>query len=168
MNAASTLGRHKLTTRFTSIVRICVIGYLPREQLQTVYDTYLQPVLSKHLSKHPVWFNPAKIHAIACSMVKVYEQVRERFSPDDHSHYLFSPRDLTRWVLAFLRYDLASYASDTSSDHVMEVFTYEAQRLFRDRLVGVGNRQQFDSNLMSIVHSDWSTDVMVRQQIIHL
>lgn len=28
MNAGTGLGRHKLTTRFTSIVRICCIGYV--------------------------------------------------------------------------------------------------------------------------------------------
>ena len=28
MNAGSTLGRHKLSTRFTSVVRICSIGYV--------------------------------------------------------------------------------------------------------------------------------------------
>ena len=41
-------------------------------------------------------------------------QVRQKFSVDDFSHYLFTPRDLTRWVLGLLRYDMSESAKDKS------------------------------------------------------
>ncbi|XP_013392185.1 cytoplasmic dynein 2 heavy chain 1, partial [Lingula anatina] len=158
MNGGSTLGRHQLSTRFTSVVRICAIGYPEREQLQAIYSAYLKPVLHKQLSRHPVWGNPAKVHALAGSMVQVYEQLRGKFSVDDYSHYLFTPRDLTRWVLGLLRYDMI--ASDTSVNPVLEVWVNEARRLFRDKIVGVDGLSRFDNILMSAVQGDWGVSGM--------
>ncbi|XP_067663541.1 cytoplasmic dynein 2 heavy chain 1-like isoform X1 [Haliotis asinina] len=159
MGAGTGLGRHKLTTRFTSIVRICVVGYPDREQLQTIYSAYLKPILHRQLSHHPVWGNMSKVHALAGSMVQVYEQLRSRFTVDDYSHYLFSPRDLTNWAMSLLRYDLIGGASENTSDHLLEIWAYEARRLFRDRIVGQDGLNRFDNILMSIVRADWSGNI---------
>ncbi|KAK3801155.1 hypothetical protein RRG08_006872 [Elysia crispata] len=159
MNAGSTLGRHKLTTRFTSVVRICNVGYPDRDQLQTIYAAYLKPILHRQLARHSVWGSSSKVHALASSMVQFYEQLRARFTVDDHSHYLFTPRDLTQWALALLRYDLTAGAKDSTADTVLEIWAYEARRLFRDRIVGQDNRSKFDNMLQSVVRSDWSSDI---------
>ena len=90
----------------------------------------------------------------------MYEQLRAKFTVDDYSHYLFTPRDLTRWVLAFLRHDLANAQNEAVADHVLEIWAYEARRLFRDRLVGNEAQSRFDTILMSVVRADWSADVM--------
>ena len=49
--------------------------YPDNDQLQTIYGTYLTPVLHHSLSSHPVWGSTAKIHKLAGSMVQVYEEV---------------------------------------------------------------------------------------------
>lgn len=95
-------------------------------------------------------------------MVQVYEQVRSKFTVDDYSHYLFTPRDLTRWVMSLLRYDLAGGQKDTSGDEVLVVWAYEAHRLFRDRLVGEETMVKFDSILMTVVRNDWSANIVDR------
>ncbi|XP_041357041.1 cytoplasmic dynein 2 heavy chain 1-like isoform X2 [Gigantopelta aegis] len=159
MNSGTTLGRHKLTPRFTSVVRICVVGYPDREQLQTVYSAYLKPILHRQLSHHPVWGNAAKVHALAGSMVDFYEQMRQRFTIDDYSHYLFTPRDLTKWVMSLLRYDLNAGQSENTSDHLLEIWAYEARRLFRDRIVGSEAQNRFDNLLMSVIRADWSCNI---------
>ncbi|XP_071483964.1 LOW QUALITY PROTEIN: cytoplasmic dynein 2 heavy chain 1-like [Diadema antillarum] len=156
MNAAHTVGRHPLSTRFTSIVRICSIGYSDKEQLQSIYSAYLTPVLHRSLSNHPVWASPSRVSQLAGSMISVYQQVRAKFSIDDHSHYLFTPRDLTQWVLGLLRYDLNASASETSSEHVLEVWSYEACRLFQDRLVGEESRNRFENILNGTLQADWN------------
>ena len=38
-------------------------------------------------------------------------QVRKHFTVDDYSHYVFTPRDLTQWVLGMMRYPLAQDSS---------------------------------------------------------
>ena len=88
-----------------------------------------------------------------------WRQLRTRFTVDDYSHYLFTPRDLTNWCLSLLRYDLNAGAKEGSSDHVLEIWAYEARRLFRDRVVGSEGQSKFDSILMSTVRADWSANI---------
>ena len=75
MNPTNTLGRHKLSTRFTSIVRICSINYPTEDQLQIIYANYLQSILQQQLSNHKVWSSQGKIHQLALSMIHVYNAV---------------------------------------------------------------------------------------------
>uniref|UniRef100_A0A8B9KYT5 Dynein cytoplasmic 2 heavy chain 1 n=1 Tax=Astyanax mexicanus TaxID=7994 RepID=A0A8B9KYT5_ASTMX len=75
MSAGGALGRHTLTSRFTSIVRICTIDYPDREQLQTIYSAYLSPVLQRTLGNHPTWSSAGRVHQLAGSLVQIYEQV---------------------------------------------------------------------------------------------
>ncbi|KAF1521633.1 Cytoplasmic dynein 2 heavy chain 1, partial [Eudyptes sclateri] len=160
MSAGGTLGRHKLTSRFTSIVRLCAVDYPERDQLQTIYSAYLEPVLQKNLKNHPVWGSLPKIHQLAGSMVQVYEQVRAKFTVDDHSHYLFTPCILTQWVLGLFRYDLAGGSSIQTVDYVLEIVAYEARRLFRDKIVGMKELHVFDNVLMKVFQGDWGSDVL--------
>lgn len=84
-------------------------------------------------------------HTIALgskSKICSFFQTRAKFTVDDYSHYLFTPRDLTNWVLGLLRYDVG--LEDTSANQLLEVCAYEARRLFRDRLVGKKGLDKFD------------------------
>ncbi|XP_038617598.1 cytoplasmic dynein 2 heavy chain 1 [Tachyglossus aculeatus] len=160
MSAGGTLGRHKLTTRFTSVVRLCAVDYPEREQLQTIYGAYLEPVLHKNLKDHSLWGSISKIHQLAGSMVQVYEQVRAKFTVDDYSHYLFTPCILTQWVLGLFRYDLTGGSPNHSLDYVLEIVAYEARRLFRDKIVGVKELRVFDNILTSVFQGDWGSDIL--------
>lgn len=51
--------------------------------------------------------------------VVIIFQVKNTFSPVHQNHYLFTPRDLTRWCLGFLRYDLKE--DEQSVNLVLEV-----------------------------------------------
>lgn len=138
--------------------------YPSQEQLQVIYSAYLIPIVMHKLPKHPVWGHKSKVNALSGSMVQVYEQVRAKFTVDDFSHYLFSPRDLTRWVLSFLRYNFAKEQTSTGGgggdDEVLVVWAYEAQRIFRDRLVGDESLATFDNILMTTVRNDWSANIV--------
>ncbi|XP_071001653.1 cytoplasmic dynein 2 heavy chain 1-like, partial [Oncorhynchus clarkii lewisi] len=159
MSTGGAVGRHTLTSRFTSIVRICTIDYPDREQLQTIYSAYLQPVLQRSLGSQAVWASTGKTHQLAGSLVQVYEQVKAKFTVDDHSHYLFTPCVLTQWVLSLLRYDLSA-GNCNITDSVLEVVAYEAKRLFRDRLVSSKDIHSFDNILSSVIRGDWGSDAL--------
>lgn len=75
MNPSNTLGRHKLSTRFTSIVRICSINYPNEEQLQIIYANFLRPILQQQLPGHRLWASSGKIHQLASSMISIYNEV---------------------------------------------------------------------------------------------
>uniref|UniRef100_A0A3Q1HTI5 Cytoplasmic dynein 2 heavy chain 1 n=1 Tax=Anabas testudineus TaxID=64144 RepID=A0A3Q1HTI5_ANATE len=106
MSTGGAVGSHSLNSRFSSIVRICTIDYPDREQLQTIYSAYLQPVLQHSLGSQAAWASTGKTHQLAGSLVQLYEQVKAKFTVDDHSHYLFTPCILTEWTVLLLRYSL--------------------------------------------------------------
>ncbi|CAF2056597.1 unnamed protein product [Rotaria magnacalcarata] len=160
MNPSNTLGRHKLSTRFTSIVRICSINYPNEEQLQTIYANYLRPILQHQLPNHRVWSSIGKINQLALSMIHIYNELRSRFSQDSHSHYLFTPRDLTRWCLSLLRYDFSSIGNDATAENLLEIWTYEGFRLFKDRLVGHDAQEKFDQLIDKTLKTDWSSNAL--------
>lgn len=138
----------------------CAFRYPSHEQLQVIYGTYLTPVLQQQLSSHPVWGNQSRIHSLAGSMIQLYDQMRTKFTIDQYSHYQFTPRDLTRWVIGLLRYNLAGGQRDSTADTLVTIWAYEASRLFCDRLVGDEDRSKFYSALSTIVRTDWSANVM--------
>ena len=78
MNPSNALGRHKLSTRFTSIVRICSIDYPKDEELQTIYGNYLRAVLQQQLPNHRVWGSNNKVYQLAGSMIQLYNEVCRR------------------------------------------------------------------------------------------
>jgi dynein heavy chain 2 len=82
-------------------------------------------------------------------MLDVYEQTKAKFLVDDYSHYLYTPRDLTKWVLGLLRYDL-------EVQDVYEAWAYEANLLFRDRIIDVNGKQRFDRIVEAVLKSQWN------------
>ena len=81
-------------------------------------------------------------------MVDLYEQIKTKFTVDEYRHYLFTPRDLTNWVRNLLRYDL-------ENDELLDCLMYEAERVFRDRLVDVESMGKFNTILAGILRSNW-------------
>ena len=150
MNPSTTVGRHRLTTRFTAIMRIASIAYPNREQLQKVYTAYLHAVVSSRLPGHPTWSDRKNLDRLAGTLLDLYANMQENFTVDDHRHYLFTPRDITAMVTGCLRYNLAEY-------HVLDVLTYEAERIFRDRLVGDDAARVFDGSVWgNLLRSTWN------------
>ncbi|KAJ3042257.1 Cytoplasmic dynein 2 heavy chain 1 [Rhizophlyctis rosea] len=151
MNPSSTMGRHKLSTRFTSVIRQCFISYPEREQLQAVYRLLAQPILSSCLPSHKIWSMPKNVQKLANTMVAIFDQTVLKFTVDQHPHYFFTPRDLSRWVIDLSRYQY----SDAEMGELLDVLTYEAQRLFQDRLVGQDSRKRFLAIVTSQLQADW-------------
>ena len=157
MNPATTVGRHPLSTRFTAIVHIAYIDYPSREELVTVYASMIEKSFETKELAEPRFKTPKDAKKIADTMVELYFQVKSRFGVDDHRHYLFTPRHLTAWVIGLGRYDLAS-------EDLLDVLSYEAQRLFRDRLVDEDSAGRFDGMLNSLIKSRWSKSPDIKNQ----
>ncbi|CAJ1327577.1 unnamed protein product [Effrenium voratum] len=156
---ASTLGRHRLATRFTANVRVCSISYPTSEELVEVYSHFLRATLSA-----PHWQGVAdRAHGlcdkVAEAMVDIYSNMKAKFTVDDHEHYLFNPRDLTQWILQLLRYEVVSVET------FIEAWAYEAARIFRDRLVGDEAKNHFDALLRNALIQYLGMDVEVDKLI---
>ena len=152
MNPSTTVGRHQLTTRFTAIVRIASVDYPQRDQLQQVYTAYLSAVVRSRLPTHAMWSDRANMQRLAGSLLDFYKTFGDEYSVDEHRHYNVNPRDVTSLVVGLLRYDFESVS-------VLEALTYEAQRIFRDRLVGMDSINRFDMLWSQITRGEWKEKV---------
>ncbi|THD25188.1 Cytoplasmic dynein 2 heavy chain 1 [Fasciola hepatica] len=167
------LGRHHLSARFTSALRLAVIDYPDKEQLIAIYSTLLQAVVyscttptnlsesggkvfertsdrtirSSESTTPPI---PAsRLHVMATIMVDLLNTVQQHFRADEHAHCVFTPHVLTSWTAALWRYDQL-HGKDPNA--IWAVFGYEARRLFRDRVPGERARGQFDTLITGLLY----------------
>jgi dynein heavy chain 2 len=146
INAATTVGRHPLSSRFTAVVRICVVDYPETNELVSVFDTFLSVVLKSVRVGDSKWSQNAERERLANAIVEIYQKTREKFTVDDRRHYLFTPRDMTQLVKNLCRYNL-------EIENLLEVVGHEACRVFRDRLVGSDACSRFDQQLSGILRT---------------
>lgn len=142
MNPSSTIGRHRISTRFTANVRIAYIEYPSNDELIAVYSEFFKTILSQPSFGKGLANSSKKLSQF---LVELYSNVRKKFSVDDHRHYLFTPRDATALVFNVLRYDIREAQS------LIETLIYESSRIFRDRLVNRDSKLTFDKLLYSIL-----------------
>lgn len=156
INAATTVGRHPLSTRFTAVVRIGVVDYPETSELVSVYSTFLRVVLNVSDVQDSKWLTEQETGKLSTAIVEIYQKTREKFTVDDRRHYLFTPRDVTTFVRNICRYEL-------STEDVLDVVAHEACRVFRDRLVGAETCGRFDQLLSSILRTHYRVTVNIHE-----
>ncbi|CAH0388994.1 unnamed protein product [Bemisia tabaci] len=138
-----------LSPRLISLFKILFIGTPSTEELKLICSAYLRNVLqSKEQSV-----------AVSSSMVSVFHQVTEAFNPTLEDYSKFSPHALAHWCKAMKRYPLHDINS------ILEVFAYEANKLFRDRLLTLKQREKFDEILVSVINDEWSQCLRVIHEL---
>ncbi|KAI9364365.1 dynein heavy chain and region D6 of dynein motor-domain-containing protein [Zopfochytrium polystomum] len=152
MTPETSMGRNKLSTRFTSIVRQCCISYPDREQLTSIYRILLSATLNQCADSHKTWTLPKNQQRLSATMLGVHEQVTQKFSADLYPHYIFTPRDLSRWVLGLRQYEISG---DQETD-LLDVFMNEGSRIYRDRLVTKEHVETFTTILRDVVQKEWN------------
>eukprot|EP00392_Amoebophrya_sp_AT5.2_P002499 g2504.t1 len=166
MAPCSTLGRHHVSTRFTANVRIASIFYPTRDELRDICTTMLFLVFQHVVPPFLAQSNGSEVDematkslasSLAGAMVDLYSSLRDKFTTDNHEHYVFSPRDLTLWVNQLTRY---MHEGDpvTEKKQLLEAFANEARHIFRDRLVRE-DQLAFDDMLTSVAYQAFSVDV---------
>ena len=137
MTPASVVGRHEITSRFTANVNIVYMDHPTQEDMETIYAYYLKTILQHSNFGGGEMAKSCK--KIARFMQGTYEEIKQKFPPDEHRHYLITPREMTQWAFNFMRYQ----AND--AEELVEFVVYEACRIFRDRLVDEESQQVFNS-----------------------
>ncbi|KAJ3070332.1 Cytoplasmic dynein 2 heavy chain 1 [Podochytrium sp. JEL0797] len=155
MTPSTRIGRSPLSTRFTSIVRLCYISYTDKEQLVNIYRILARPILSFCVPTHAVWNASKNAQRLASSLVSIFDQICQKFTSDMCPHYIFTPRDLSRWIFGLTRYEIEG--DDESS--LLNIIAYEAMRLFYDRLVGADSRLKLQQIIQSVLKADWGHEV---------
>jgi dynein heavy chain 2 len=92
MNPVSSAGRHSISSRFTSIVRVASLEHPPKAQLEAVYATMLADVIRDVAPGHPTWGSDSMVRKLASSLLEVYDGVLKTFPAEQEKHYLFTPQ----------------------------------------------------------------------------
>ncbi|GBG31493.1 Dynein heavy chain, cytoplasmic [Hondaea fermentalgiana] len=138
-------GRVPLSHRFLRHTPLLLVDYPVADSLRQIYGTFnrallkLQPSLRAHGD------------ALTEAMVDVYAANKARFSADIAPHYVYSPRELSRWMRAL--YEALGQMETASVDLLVRLWLHEGLRLFHDRLVTDEERAWCADNLDSVARA---------------
>ena len=134
-NPPTDVGRHPLNNRFLRHCPLLYVDFPGKDSLRQIYGTFNRAILRKGNSE---LHNQA--NALTEAMVEFYTQCQQHYTPDIQPHYIYSPRELTRWKHALN--ESIDNISDTNG--LVRLWAHEALRLFQDRLVLPEEKQWCD------------------------
>uniref|UniRef100_A0A914P9Y2 Uncharacterized protein n=1 Tax=Panagrolaimus davidi TaxID=227884 RepID=A0A914P9Y2_9BILA len=126
-------GRHPLSLRFLRHVPVVYVDYPGPTSLNQIYGTFMRAVLRQS----PGLNNMAE--SMTNAIVDFYLQSQEKFTQDDQPHYVYSPRELTRWVRGIS--EAIAPLDSVQPEFLVRLWAHEALRLFHDRLVNDEERK---------------------------
>jgi len=137
-NPPTDAGRSPLGARFLRHAPLVMVDYPGELSLQQIYGTFNSAVL-KIIPNLRGYSEP-----LTKAMVQFYVESQTRFTPKIQPHYVYSPRELTRWVRGL--YEAIRPLENLSVEGLVRIWAHEALRLFQDRLVeDVERRWTYDT-----------------------
>jgi dynein heavy chain 1 len=132
-------GRKPLSHRFLRHVPLVYVDYPGELSLKQIYGTFNRAML-RLIPTLRMYAEP-----LTNAMVEFYLMSQERFTVDQQPHYIYSPREMTRWVRGIC--EAIRPLEHLSVEDLVRLFVHEALRLFQDRLVSDEERQWTDTNI---------------------
>lgn len=150
-------GRHAMSDRFLRWCPVIWVDYPGPDSLKQIYGTFnrailkLQPQLPKSM-------------ADAMTNVQVYfwRENAKKFTSDWQPHYLYSPRELTRWKTAL--YEAMGGWSGMTEENLIRLLVHEALRIFVDRLVFDDEREWSNDKIDELVLNEFHCSRSVLQR----
>jgi dynein heavy chain 1 len=131
-NPPTDAGRTPMAERFLRHAPLIMVDYPGEISLNQIYGTFNSAVL-KILPLLRGYSD-----ALTKAMVQFYLESQSRFTPQIQPHYVYSPRELTRWVRGL--YEAIKPLETLSIEGLIRIWAHEALRLFQDRLVDEDER----------------------------
>ncbi|THY74507.1 dynein heavy chain [Aureobasidium pullulans] len=132
-NPPTDAGRTPLGLRFLRHAPLIMVDYPGELSLTQIYGTFNSAVLKVIPSLR------GYSDALTRAMIQLYSESQKRFTADIQPHYVYSPRELTRWVRAV--YEAIKPLEALSLEGLVRIWAHEALRLFSDRLIAEDERQ---------------------------
>ncbi|KAI0047641.1 dynein heavy chain protein 1 [Auriscalpium vulgare] len=132
-------GRVPLSHRFLRHAPLVMVDYPGEVSLKQIYGTYTRAML-KVVPNLRAYAEP-----LTDAMVAFYLASQKRFTTDIQAHYVYSPRELTRWVRGI--YEAIRPLEVLTVEGLVRVWAHEALRLFQDRLVAEDEKHWTDDNI---------------------
>jgi dynein heavy chain 1, cytosolic len=141
-NPPTDAGRTPMGDRFLRHAPLIMVDYPGELSLHQIYGTFNSAVLK---------IIPALrgySESLTKAMVTFYLESQSRFTPKIQPHYVYSPRELTRWVRGV--YEALRPLETLSIEGLVRIFAHEALRLFQDRLVAEDERKWTEDKVREI------------------
>ncbi|KAI7858782.1 dynein heavy chain [Circinella umbellata] len=135
-------GRVPLSHRFLRHAPLVMVDYAGQTSLMQIYGTFTRAMLKVVPNLR------GYADALTGAMVELYLASQRHFTPDIQAHYIYSPRELTRWVRGI--YEAIKPLETLTVEGLVRIWAHEALRLFQDRLVDEEERQWTDDMIDSI------------------
>ncbi|XP_056446392.1 cytoplasmic dynein 1 heavy chain 1 [Gadus chalcogrammus] len=132
-------GRKPLTHRFLRHVPVVYVDYPGPASLTQIYGTFNRAML-RLIPSLRTFAEP-----LTAAMVEFYTMSQERFTQDTQPHYIYSPREMTRWVRGI--FEALRPLETLPVEGLIRIWAHEALRLFQDRLVEDEERRWTDENI---------------------
>jgi dynein heavy chain 1 len=141
-NPPTDAGRTPLTHRFLRHTPLVYVDYPSSSSLSQIYGTFNRALMKllPNLRSYGT--------ALTDAMVEFYSESQKRFTPDMQAHYIYSPRELSRWVRAM--HEGIKGKENVSLDDFVRLWIHEGLRLFQDRLVEIDEREWTDKAIDEI------------------
>lgn len=143
-NPPTDAGRITLNQRFLRHVRLVLVDYPEHNSLKQIFGTFNRAILKPFTSLRPY------AESLTDAMINLYEECRDEFTVEAQPHYIFSPRELTRWVRGI--YETIRPVDILNLSDLVKIWAHEGLRLFRDRLISEDEKQKVDHKLDSIAN----------------
>ncbi|KAK4163181.1 dynein heavy chain, cytoplasmic [Cladorrhinum sp. PSN259] len=141
-NPPTDAGRTPMGARFLRHAPLIMVDYPGELSLMQIYGTFNSAVL-KIIPSLRGYAEP-----LTQAMVRFYLESQQRFTPKIQPHYVYSPRELTRWVRGV--YEAIRPLETLSVEGLIRIWAHEALRLFQDRLVAEEERKWTDDAVKRI------------------
>lgn len=155
-NPPTDAGRVPLSNRFLRHCPMLFVDFPAVPSLRQIYSTFNRALLKLVPTLR------SQAEPLTNAMIDVYTSCQTRFTPDLAPHYIYSPRELSRWVRAMYE---AIRPSGTGGDAVstggmvvedlVRLWLHEALRLFSDRLVFEAERVWTDTAVDEVARKYW-------------
>ncbi|XP_001636057.2 cytoplasmic dynein 1 heavy chain 1 isoform X2 [Nematostella vectensis] len=132
-------GRKPLSHRFLRHVPVIYVDYPGATSLSQIYGTFNRAML-RMMPSLRTYAQP-----LTDAMVEFYTMSQERFTQDMQPHYIYSPREMSRWVRGIC--EAMRPLESMSIEQLVRIWAHEALRLFQDRLVEEDERRWTDENV---------------------
>lgn len=141
-NPPTDAGRTPMGARFLRHAPLVMVDYPGEVSLHQIYGTFNSAVL-KIIPNLRGYSDP-----LTKAMVQLYIESQARFTSKIQPHYVYSPRELTRWVRGL--YEAIRPLESLSIEGLVRIWAHEALRLFQDRLVAEDERKWTDDAVRRI------------------
>jgi dynein heavy chain 1, cytosolic len=142
-------GRVPLSQRFLRHAPVVMVDYPGHKSLHQIYGTFNRALLKLVPNLR------GYVDALTGAMVDFYESSAIRFSAEQQAHYIYSPRELTRWARGI--YECLKPLDSLDVEGLIRIWAHEALRLFQDRLVSHPERAWTDAEIDSVAAKHFPT-----------